>query len=107
MKRHCKTLLLFLLLVALTPALVLMGGAALPDFYQDSYYAELPEMYRRLESVEGPKIVVVGGSNVAFGLDSALLEELLEERALTTPFVPLACMRQWEAPSCWICPGIR
>ena len=88
MKRHCKTLLLFLLLVALTPALVLMGGAALPDFYQDSYYAELPDMYRRLASVERPKIVVVGGSNVAFGLDSALLEKLLAEKGFDYTVCP-------------------
>ena len=80
MKRHIKTIILFLVLVALTPVLVLAGGAALPDYYQESYYAELPEMYRRLKAVEGPKIVVVGGSNVAFGLDSALLEELLAQK---------------------------
>lgn len=80
MKRHLKTVVLFLLLAALTPGLVLIGGAMLPDYYQDSYYAQLPEMYRRLESAEGPKIVVVGGSNVAFGLDSGLLEELLAEK---------------------------
>ena len=80
MKQHFKTIILFLLLVALTPVLVLAGGAALPDYYQDSYYAELSEMYQRLETTEGPKIVVVGGSNVAFGLDSALLEELLAQK---------------------------
>lgn len=88
MKQHCKTLVLFLLLVTLTPALVLLGGAALPDLYQDSYYAELPEMYRRLESVEGPKIVVVGGSNVAFGLDSALLEKLLADKGFNYTVCP-------------------
>ena len=32
MKQHLKTLVLFLLLVLLTPALVLIGGAVLPDF---------------------------------------------------------------------------
>lgn len=88
MKRHLRTLVLFLLLVILSPAMVLISGAALPDFYQDSYYAVLPEMYRRLESVEGPKIVVVGGSNVAFGLDSALLEELLAEKGFDYTVCP-------------------
>ena len=80
MKRHIKTIALFLLLLALLPVTVLAAGAALPDYYQDSYYAELSLMYRRLKDTEGPKIVVVGGSNVAFGLDSALLEELLAEK---------------------------
>lgn len=88
MKRHLKTLALFLLLAALTPALVLLGGASLPDYYQESYYAELPEMVRRLESVEGPKIVVLGGSNVAFGLDSALLEDLLAQKGFDYTVCP-------------------
>ena len=61
MKQHFKTIILFLLLVALTPVLVLAGGVALPDYYQESYYAELSEMYQRLKTTEGPKIVVVGG----------------------------------------------
>lgn len=80
MKRHIKTVILFLVLLALLPAAVLTAGASLPSYYQDSYYAELPAMYRRLNEVEGPKIVVVGGSNVAFGLDTALMEELLAEK---------------------------
>jgi hypothetical protein len=89
MKRQFKTLFLFLLLVALAPALVLANGADLPDYYQDSYYAELPEMYRRLEAVEGPKILVVGGSNVAFGLDGRLLEQLLAEQGYDYTVCPL------------------
>lgn len=88
MKQHIKTIILFLLLVALTPVLVLAGGAALPDYYQESYYAELSEMHRRLTTVEGPKIVVVGGSNVAFGLDSALLEELLAQKGFDYTVCP-------------------
>ena len=80
MKRKIRTVMVFLLLLALLPASLLITGVALPDYYQDSYYAELSLMYRRLKETEGPKIVVVGGSNVAFGLDSALLEELLAEK---------------------------
>lgn len=88
MKRHIKTMVLFLLLLALLPGTVLTAGAALPDYYQDSYYAELSLMYRRLKDTEGPKIVVVGGSNVAFGLDSALLERLLAEKGFDYTVCP-------------------
>ena len=88
MKRHIRTVILFLLLLALLPATVLAAGVSLPDYYQDSYYAELPLMYRRLKDAEGPKIVVVGGSNVAFGLDSALLEELLAEKGFDYTVCP-------------------
>lgn len=88
MKRHIRTIVLSLLLLALVPGIVLAAGAVLPDYYQDSYYAELSLMYRRLQDTEGPKIVVVGGSNVAFGLDSALLEELLAEKGFDYTVCP-------------------
>lgn len=44
--------------------------------YSETYYAALHKQYDRLCSVNEPKVVVVGGSNVAFGLDSELFEEL-------------------------------
>lgn len=80
MKQHIKTIIISLLLLALLPGTILAAGVAMPDYYQDSYYAVLPEMYQRLKETQGPKIVVVGGSNVAFGLDSALMEQLLAEK---------------------------
>lgn len=70
-------ILLALLLIAALPVGLLLTGLALPSYYQDAYYAELGEMYDRLYETEGKKIVVVGGSNVAFGLNGQLLEEIL------------------------------
>ena len=75
MKRICVILLLVLLL----PGLLLGAGAALPEYYGESYYAELPAMVEKLKTTQGPKIVLVGGSNVAFGVDSALMEDLLSQ----------------------------
>lgn len=80
MRKHLIRILIFLILLAILPVTLLAYGALLPSYYGDSYYAVLPEMYQRLNDAEGPKIVVVGGSNVAFGLDTALLEELLAEK---------------------------
>lgn len=80
MKQPIKIVILFVLLLALLPATVLAAEMKLPQYYQDSYYAELPLMYERLQKAQGNKIVVVGGSNVAFGLDSGLLEQLLAEK---------------------------
>ncbi len=80
MKQPFKIIALFLVLLCLMPVLVLAAGLSLPDYYQDSYYAELSVMYNRLKQTQGKKIVVVGGSNVAFGLDSALMEQLLREK---------------------------
>lgn len=72
-----KKALCILLLTALLPVSLLWVGASLPEFYGESYYAELPEMYRRLRQTRGAKIVLVGGSNIAFGVDTELLEQLL------------------------------
>lgn len=48
-----------------------------PLTYKESYYAALPVKYDRINQVKGEKIVVIGGSSVAFGIDSKLIEEEL------------------------------
>lgn len=63
-------------LVCILPLLIPpVMTAALPPCYDEAFEAELAAKYERLVSLEEPKIIVVGGSSVAFGLDSALLEE--------------------------------
>ena len=75
--RIFKITLLALLCLALilSPVLfVLAYAASLPKMYSETFYGALNEKYERLVSLDGEKIVVVGGSSVAFGLDSELLE---------------------------------
>ena len=63
------------LLILVSPLVfVLAYAASLPKVYSETFYGALNEKYDRLGNIEGEKIVVVGGSSVAFGLDSALLE---------------------------------
>ena len=50
---------------------------ALPPVYDNTFIGELGEKYDRLNSIDEPKIVIVGGSSVAFGIDSELMEEKL------------------------------
>lgn len=50
---------------------------ALPPVYTDTFIGELGDKYERLKSIDEPKIVIIGGSSVAFGIDSALMEEKL------------------------------
>ncbi len=71
-------LVLLLSLIAVIP----FAGAGLlyglqPNAYEDTYYAELPRKVERLERTKGPRVVVVGGSSVAFGVDSKLMEQEL------------------------------
>ena len=74
-----KRICLILTITLLLPAILLGRGLSLPSYYADTYYAELPELYSRLQNTEGKKIVIIGGSNVAFGVDSADLEASLRE----------------------------
>lgn len=58
----------------------IMVGAiifATPPVYDDTFVGELQEKYERLKGIEERKIVVVGGSSVAFGLDSEMMESEL------------------------------
>ena len=63
------------LLLAVSPVVFLLAYTlSLPPVYSETFYGALNEKYDRLVELEGEKLVVVGGSSVAFGLDSALLE---------------------------------
>ncbi len=63
------------ILILLIPVATLLGLLAWSGkSYEQTYYAGLSIQYDRLNSINEQKIVVVGGSNVAFGLDTELLE---------------------------------
>lgn len=65
---------LTLLLAALLPAIALLGiGIFTPAQYGKTFLGALAPKFARLTTLDEPKIVVVGGSSAAFGLDSALL----------------------------------
>lgn len=48
---------------------------ATPSQYTQSFQGALIDKVERLENIESPKIILVGNSNLAFGMDSKLLEE--------------------------------
>ena len=87
MKRITKILCVLALALALPVSLLLIGFCQ-PSYYQEAYYAELGDMYDRLYETQGKKIVIVGGSNVAFGLNGALLEDILADRGLDYTVCP-------------------
>lgn len=41
--------------------------------------AQLPALYRRLRDSPGKRLILVGGSNVSFGVDTGLLERTLAQ----------------------------
>lgn len=78
MKRFFVKVLVFAFLITF-----LMGIIAISDYkiigsqYQFSYNASLADKIERLEAINEPKIILVGNSNLAFGIDSHRIEESL------------------------------
>ncbi len=73
-----KTIILCLLaVIVLVSPLAAVAGAALatPCQYDETFLAELKDKHERLKTIEDEKIVLIGGSNLAFGIDSARLEQ--------------------------------
>ena len=68
--------LIALILAVLVPFGVVVGIAVFcPPVYGQTFLGALSPKFDRLKEIEEPKIIVVGGSSVAFGLDSELLAE--------------------------------
>jgi hypothetical protein len=66
-----------LLFVALQALLLGALWQARPPLSFDSYYDGFEAKHRRLEQTKSPGVLLVGGSNVAFGFDSPLLTNLM------------------------------
>lgn len=77
MKKTVLTWLAALLAVLAVPAALLAWGFLLPAQYGDTFMGELKHKVRYLEEAPSPRIILVGGSGVAFGVDSALMEREL------------------------------
>ena len=68
--------LIALILVVLIPFVAVLGIAVFaPPVYGQTFLGALSPKFDRLNGIKEPKVIVVGGSNVAFGLDSSLLEQ--------------------------------
>ena len=64
------------ILVIVLPLGILLGMLFLvPPQYSNVFVGALDEKFERLTSIDEDKIIVVGGSSVAFGLDSELMEK--------------------------------
>ncbi len=70
-----KKILFFVKLIVLTLFLAVFCFCEVMPQYTGNYQASMLDKVHRLKSVEGPKIVLIGNSNLAFGIDSAKIEE--------------------------------
>lgn len=77
MKMKLKSILIALILL-LVPAVLAVSGFVLPPVYSDTFMGELSCKVRLLEETPSPRIILLGGSAVAFGVDSTLMERELK-----------------------------
>ena len=79
-KREYKGLVIgTILILLLVPFSLCIAGFAVPVQYEDTFLGELKYKMERLQNTEGKRIILTGGSSVAFGVDSSLLEDAFEE----------------------------
>lgn len=71
-----KPLLLFFtkLIIIASSFFILITVVVMPQ-YSTEYSAALRDKFARAKAIDQPKIILVGGSNVAFGFDSKMLEK--------------------------------
>lgn len=68
-----------MIVLTIIPAGLCIFAFCLPAQYGETFLGELPYKCDLLENTEGRRIVIVGGSGVAFGLRSDLLEKELPD----------------------------
>lgn len=76
--KRILSVFLILLLVISPLAITVISYMLLPNPYERSFVGALDEKYDRLMNTEGEKIIIVGGSSVAFGVESEIIEEYTE-----------------------------
>lgn len=75
MKQKLLTTFIPLVLVLVIPVTLLCWGFLIQSQYGDTFMGELKHKVQLLRETEGKRIILVGGSSVAFGIDSSLLEQ--------------------------------
>ncbi len=75
MKKSWMNFVCILLCILIPFALIASLGFFIPSQFDRTFLGELKYKVDRLYSIDEPKIVVIGGSSVPFGVDSVLLEE--------------------------------
>ena len=77
MKRSWITFICILLCVLIPFAAVASVILFLPSQFKNTFLGALEIKMERIESIEGQKIVIIGGSSVPFGIDSKQMEKML------------------------------
>lgn len=75
MKKKIILICSLLFAVLMVPVILVSFAFGLAPQYDRSFYGGMAIKYKRLHAVEGSKAVIIGGSSVAFGIRSDILEQ--------------------------------
>lgn len=76
-KEMTKWKAFFLAVLTVLPLVLGTAVFILPSQFDETYLGEFREKRKRLEEINGKKMIIVGGSSVAFGIRSDLMEKEL------------------------------
>lgn len=65
--------------ILIIPIFICLAAFLLPPQFENTYMGELKYKYERLKDTPGKRIVIIGGSAMAFAIDSKLIEASLED----------------------------
>lgn len=77
MKKKIPLIIISFLLILALPITFISVGFGLPSVFSETYYGELAVMFHKLKETKQRKVVFVGNSAVAFGINSELVENEL------------------------------
>ena len=76
MKKFLTRVFVFLLIMAVSASgIVILKMEVIGNQYSGNYQASIIDKVDRLNSIDEPKIILVGNSNLAFGIDSEKIEK--------------------------------
>lgn len=78
MKKTVITILALLIAVLLGLDIIVGAVLLMPERFDEVYFGEMADKYDRLRLAGDNKIVIIGGSSVAFGVNSQMMEDYLE-----------------------------
>lgn len=79
MNKTIKAIIAVFLLLAIAVSIIFTAVLMMPEQFDDLYLGELADKYARLRSFDDEnKIIVIGGSSVAFGINSQVMEKYLD-----------------------------
>ena len=78
MKKFLRRILMFgFVFLCAIPVFFLFGFLVVGNQYQETYSASIIDKVARLKSINEPKIIIEGNSNLAYGIDSSMIESAI------------------------------